>query len=205
MKNLNETIRRVKDYEPLWDGWTFTGALIGSGGSGCVLELKKGDERSVVKVIYVDDNTEKYNAVKNEIETMITLRNDYLVECLDYREEEVFNRKGEKVGYDFLIRMNKYEPFAEFLREEEFDANALCVQLSLEIGLALCALHSHGILHRDVKPENIFIDRSGEKPHFRLGDFGVSKKISDMSGLTATGTLNFMANTATTPIFTTWV
>ena len=193
MKNLNETIRRVKDYEPLWDGWTYTGTIIGSGGSGCVLELERGEERSVVKVIYIDDNIEKYNAVKNEIETMATLRGSYLVECLDYREEEVFNRKGEKIGYDFLIHMNKYEPFAEYLREEDFDANALCVQLTLEIGIALCVLHSHGILHRDVKPENIFIDRSGEKPHFRLGDFGVSKRISDMSGLTATGTLNFMA------------
>ena len=193
MKNVNEVIERVKTYEPLWDGWTYTGNLIGSGGSGCVLELANGELRSVVKVIHVDDNLEKYNAVKNEIETMITLRSAYLVECLNYRVEQVFNRKGEAVGYDFLIHMNKYEPFTEFLREEDFDPNALCVQLALEIGISLCVLHSHGILHRDVKPENIFIDEATGKLHFRLGDFGVSKRISDMSGLTTTGTLSFMA------------
>ena len=160
MKNVNEVIERFKTYEPLWDGWTYTGNLIGSGGSGCVLELANGELRSVVKVIHVDDNLEKYNAVKNEIETMITLRSAYLVECLNYRVEQVFNRKGEAVGYDFLIHMNKYEPFTEFLREEDFDPNALCVQLALEIGISLCVLHSHGILHRDVKPENIFIDEA---------------------------------------------
>lgn len=193
MKNENEVITRLKSYEPLWNGWTYNDKLYGSGGSGCVLGLSREEERSVVKVIYIEDNQLKYNAVKDEIETMATLRSEYLVECLDYQIEEVYNRKGEKIGYDFLIHMNEYEPFSEFLREEEYDPNYICVQLTKEIGEALCVLHSNGILHRDIKPENIFIDSSSGKRHFRLGDFGVSKRIGDMSGLTTTGTLNFMA------------
>lgn len=193
MKNEAEVINRLKSYEPLWDDWAYNGKLYGSGGSGCVLGLSKGEERSVVKVIYIEDNQLKYNAVKDEIETMATLRSEYLVECLDYRIEKVNNQKGEKIGYDFLIHMNEYEPFSEFLREEEYDPNEVCVQLAKEIGGALCVLHSNGILHRDIKPENIFIDNSNGERHFRLGDFGVSKRIGDMSGLTTTGTLNFMA------------
>lgn len=193
MKNESEVITRLKSYEPLWDGRVYNGKLYGSGGSGCVLGLSKGEERSVVKIIYIEDNQLKYNTVKDEIETMATLRSEYLVECLDYRIEEVYNRKGEKIGYDFLIHMNEYEPFSEFLREEEYDPNEVCIQLAKEIGGALCVLHSNGILHRDIKPENIFIDNSNGEHHFRLGDFGVSKRIGDMSGLTTTGTLNFMA------------
>ncbi len=193
MKNEAEIITRLKSYGILWNGWTYNGRLYGSGGSGCVLGLSRGDESSVVKIIYIEDNQLKYNAVKDEIETMATLRSEYLVECLDYQIEEVFNRKGEKIGYDFLIHMNEYEPFSEFLREEEYDPNTICVQLAKEIGGALCVLHSNGILHRDIKPENIFIDNSNGERHFRLGDFGVSKRIGDMSGLTTTGTLNFMA------------
>ena len=193
MKNEAEVITRLKSYEPLWDDRVYNGKLYGSGGSGCVLGLSKGEERSVVKIIYIEDNQLKYNAVKDEIETMATLRSEHLVECLDYRIEEVHNRKGEKIGYDFLIHMNEYEPFSEFLREEEYDPNEVCVQLAKEIGGALCVLHSNGILHRDIKPENIFIDNSNGERHFRLGDFGVSKRIGDMSGLTTTGTLNFMA------------
>ena len=193
MKNEVEVITRLKSYGQLWNGWTYNGRLYGSGGSGCVLGLSRGDKSSVVKIIYIEDNPLKYNAVKDEIETMATLRSEYLVECLDYQIEEVFNRKGEKIGYDFLIHMNEYEPFSEFLREEEYDPNDICVQLTKEIGGALCVLHSSGILHRDIKPENIFIDSSSGERHFRLGDFGVSKRIGDMSGLTTTGTLNFMA------------
>ena len=193
MKNEAEVITRLKSYGQLWNGWTYNGRLYGSGGSGCVLGLSRGDKSSVVKIIYIEDNPLKYNAVKDEIETMATLRSEYLVECLDYQIEDVFNRKGEKIGYDFLIHMNEYEPFSEFLREEEYYPNDICVQLTKEIGGALCVLHSNGILHRDIKPENIFIDNSSGERHFRLGDFGVSKRIGDMSGLTTTGTLNFMA------------
>ena len=193
MNKGSSIIERLKQYEPLWDGWTYSGKQFGTGGSGCVLGLRRENNFSVVKVIYVDKKSQNYNAVKNEIETMVTLRSDYLVECLDYRIENVYNRKGEVIGYDFLIHMNEYLPFSEYLREEEYDPNRLCIQLAREIGYALCFLHSKGILHRDIKPENIFIDNTNNEQHFRLGDFGVSKKISDLSGLTATGTLNFMA------------
>jgi eukaryotic-like serine/threonine-protein kinase len=72
----------------------------------------------------------------------------------------------------------------------------------LEIGVALCdALahaHEQGVVHRDVKPSNVLIPRSGRSTRTpcKLTDFGVAR-IIDSDSLTLTGdvigTLNYMA------------
>lgn len=62
-----------------------------------------------------------------------------------------------------------------------------------EMVLALNTLHSMGYVHRDVKPENILLDRLG---HIKLADFGSSAKL-DPTGLVrnamAIGTQDYIA------------
>ncbi len=50
------------------------------------------------------------------------------------------------------------------------------LEITLEIGYALCHLHSHGVIHRDLKPENILVTKSNQ---IKVIDFGISELLSE--------------------------
>jgi alpha-tubulin suppressor-like RCC1 family protein len=55
-----------------------------------------------------------------------------------------------------------------------------------DVGEALAAAHEHGIVHRDVKPDNIFLEDSSGRA--LLADFGIALRLDSPSGLTRAGT-----------------
>ncbi len=55
---------------------------------------------------------------------------------------------------------------------------------------ALKFLHEHGIVHGDVKPSNMLVDR---RKRLKLGDFGLARRVSDDEGSLIKGTTKYMA------------
>uniref|UniRef100_A0A4W5P441 Citron Rho-interacting kinase n=1 Tax=Hucho hucho TaxID=62062 RepID=A0A4W5P441_9TELE len=69
-------------------------------------------------------------------------------------------------GGDLMALMNRYE--------EQFD-EAMAQFYLAELVEAIHAVHQMGFVHRDVKPENVLIDRTG---HIKLADFGSAAKLT---------------------------
>ncbi len=64
-------------------------------------------------------------------------------------------------------------------------------RLLTDIGEALHVIHGQGIVHRDVKPANVLLDRTALPPrrwHAKLADFGIAR-LADSSRVTSTGAL----------------
>ena len=64
------------------------------------------------------------------------------------------------------------------------------VKLGKDICKALVLCKKHEIIHRDIKPQNIFISFNGD---YKLGDFGIAKTMEKTMGGTKIGTYKYMA------------
>ncbi len=93
---------------------------------------------------------------------------------------------GEERGLLYLVMPILKESLRDRISREGTLDPAEAIILTVEVALALDAAHSQGIVHRDVKPENILLDDEG-KP--LLSDFGIAREVEVLRDPTASRTL----------------
>ncbi|MDO4459887.1 MAG: protein kinase, partial [Clostridia bacterium] len=111
--------------------------------------------------------------------------NSYVVAIQDYKIVE-----RHPVGWDIYIRMEYLKDMGRYLRENAMTEREI-VKLGLDLSTALEYCEKANIIHRDIKPNNIFVSQFGD---FKLGDFGIAKTLDiSNAGMTRRGTPEYMA------------
>lgn len=203
--------RDIYQYQPLWGKWQVD-ERIGQGVFGQVYRVSHQEYgltyTSAVKMITITDHDhviesepsacsdestlrkhsqELIQNLVNEVNILYSLGGNSNI--LGYHDHKIIQHK-DKARWDILIRMEYAKPLSRYLAEKRMSMEDV-MTLGIDLCTALAICHRHGIIHRDIKDENIFISEDG---NFKLGDFGIAMKLSQ-SGRTAAmrGTPNFMA------------
>jgi len=93
--------------------------------------------------------------------------------------------RGEADGRQFIV----FEYVEGQTLKDVVDAGPLDVGRALEVTIAIARglgfAHEHGIVHRDVKPQNVILNSDGEA---KVTDFGIARSV-DVEGVTESGTV----------------
>lgn len=112
------------------------------------------------------------------------IRHDHIVDITDFG----FVREG--VPY-FVMEYLEGQTLADLVHDRQRLDWATARDIMIQICTALQAAHDKGVIHRDMKPDNVFlIDRGGPRPFVKVLDFGIAKLITEGDkNLTRTGTV----------------
>jgi serine/threonine protein kinase len=155
--------------------------LVGHGGMSSVYKARDGllERHVALKILHEqynsdDDFVERF---KREARSVAQLQHPNIVTVID---------RGEEDGRQFIV----FEYIAgENLKEHVVRKGRLDVREALEVALevarGLAFAHQHGIVHRDVKPQNVLLNGDG---HVKVTDFGIARTV-EVDGMTQTGTV----------------
>ena len=164
-----------------------------------VLKVIGSGYYGVVKLVSKKDTEEKYaikSIKKNKLmqskatEAAFAERNILLKASHPFIVQLKFAFQSSTKFYLGLEYVSGGELFQHVLKSGGLQVSEVRFYLS-EIVLALHYLHTHGIVYRDLKPENVLLDSEG---HVKLTDFGLSKELDSFNGAsTFCGTMEYIA------------
>ncbi|XP_073709214.1 rho-associated protein kinase 2b isoform X1 [Garra rufa] len=187
LNRYEKAVSRLRDVQVKLDDFDRV-KLIGRGAFGAVQLVRHKASHQV----YAMKQLSKFEMVKRsdsaffweERDIMAFSKSPWIVQlCCAFQDEKYLYLVMEFMpGGDLVTLTSNYDIPEEWARF-----------YTAEVVLALDAIHSLGFIHRDIKPDNMLLDRNG---HLKLADFGTCMKM-DSSGMvrcdTAVGTPDYIS------------
>lgn len=205
-----------QQYRTRLPGWEILEPPIGTGGFSTVYEIVRVDkfgmeEHAALKVISVPENKSDIEAFRDDglddksitayFKTQVDdISREFLLlsdmkgnsHIVSYEDHQIVQHDHDP-GWDILIRMELLAPLTDYYRAN-FAGTDIDETTVIKIGVDLCQAlelcERKKIIHRDIKPQNIFVNRNGD---FKLGDFGIARVSDHTTRATKAGTYTYMA------------
>jgi serine/threonine protein kinase len=167
--------------------------LIGYGGMGEVYSGHhlRTHRRVAIKILHphLVERRELLDRFRREAQIAGQLESEYIVEVIDVDEQD---------GQPFIVmELLLGENLADYIKRKAPLSLNEVADFVEQIAAGLHVAHRSLVVHRDLKPTNVFLQRSAERTKLKIVDFGISKIQGSTVALTQDssflGTPSFMA------------
>lgn len=164
--------------------------LIGSGGMAHVYRVVSLTNRKTYAVKVLKDeyknDAEFLRRFEREARAVLHLSHDNIVRAYDV---------GETDGLPYIVlEFIEGQTLKEILDKNGPMPPRIAVALAVQVLDALGAAHAAGIIHRDVKPQNVIVMHSGK---VKLMDFGIAREVDastvTFAGSTVLGSVHYLS------------
>jgi predicted Ser/Thr protein kinase len=160
--------------------------LVGSGGMSSVYRAHdRLLERTVALKILHEQFTSDDAYVerfRREARAVAQLAHPNIVTVIDRGEQD----GRQFIVFEYVDGMN----LKELMTQEGPVSPGEAIELALQVARGLSFAHENGLVHRDVKPQNVLLDTDGRA---KVTDFGIAHAV-DVDGMTITGTIMGTSN-----------
>ncbi|MFO0740871.1 MAG: serine/threonine-protein kinase [Labilithrix sp.] len=155
--------------------------LLGDGGMGSVFEAEhmRLGTHVAIKVLHTELARRSGIAERfvQEARVSAQIRSPHVVQVTDV------DHTPEGIAY-LVMELLQGETLSGVTRREKKLPVAQASEYTTQILQALEAAHALGVIHRDLKPDNVFVTFAGGKPVLKLIDFGIAKLKTEQTGAT---------------------
>ena len=147
---------------------------LGEGAFGEVFLVEKDNKYYALKKIHIivakltENQIEEY---KKMIKILSELNNEYIIKYYDsFIKDDYFC-----ILMEYGVNINIKQFIKKHKDESQFIDKNIIIDIIRQICKGLKTIHENNIIHRDLTPDNIFLDGNNK---IKIGDFGVSKLLN---------------------------
>jgi serine/threonine-protein kinase len=155
--------------------------LVGHGGMSSVYKARDAllERHVALKILHEQYSTDEdfVERFKREARSVAQLQHPNIVTVIDRGEEE----GRQYIVFEYIEGENLKE---HVVRQGRLDVRE-ALEIADEVARGLAFAHEQGLIHRDVKPQNVLLNGDGRA---KVTDFGIARTV-DVDGMTQTGTV----------------